>query len=196
MYCQRDYVETDYHLIQENPVAMHFYGRVKIENASSLLDFKKGSLSQTLLHELKYNQRKDIGIALGERFARKVKESSFLDDIEVIVPVPLHRKKLRRRGYNQSTLFAQGLASKSGIPVLEGNLIRVVDTETQTRKQRMDRIDNVSDAFQLKSPEAVQNKHCLLVDDVITTGATIESCAAVLLKEAGVRVSVAAIALG
>lgn len=196
IHCLRDYVETDYHLIPDNPVARHFYGRVKVERAASLLDFKKGSLSQTLLHELKYNRRKEIGVSLGERYAKKLKTSGFLNGIDAIIPVPLHRKKLKKRGFNQSALFAVGMREICGLPVYEKTLLREVNTETQTRKHRMERIDNVAKAFRLSKPEKVRNNHILLVDDVVTTGATMEACANVLLSEKKVKVSLAAIALG
>ena len=196
IYCLHDYVETDYHLIPDNPVAMHFYGRVKIEKATALLDFRKGTLTQTLLHELKYNQRKDIGIALGRRLAEKVEASGFFREVELIMPVPLHRKKLRKRGYNQSALFAQGIQEFTGLRLDRQTLIRRKHTATQTKKSRVHRIDNVSEAFALRNAGHLHQKHILLVDDVITTGATLEACAGNLLELPGTRVSVATIALG
>lgn len=196
MHCLHDYVETDYHLIADNPVAMHFYGRVPIEKATSLLDFKKGTLSQTLLHELKYNHRQDIGTALGARFAKKVNPSGFFESMDMIIPVPLHPKKLRQRGYNQSMLFAGGMQEHNDLPVLGNILLRKVHTGTQTRKKRMERIDNVAEAFHLKDPDRIKHKHILLVDDVVTTGATLEACATKLLEIEGTKVSVATIALG
>lgn len=196
MHCLHDYVETDYHLVVDNPVALHFYGRVPIERAASLLDFKKGTLSQTLLHELKYNHRQEIGTALGARFAKKVKPSGFFEGMDLIIPVPLHPKKLRQRGYNQSMLFAKGIQEHSDLPVWGNILVRKVHTGTQTRKKRMERIDNVAEAFHLKDPDQIQRKHILLVDDVVTTGATLEACAAKLLAIKGTKVSVATIALG
>jgi len=197
MTCLMDYVETDYHLHPDNPVAMHFYGRVPIERATSLLDYKKGQLSQTLLRQFKYEGRVDIGRILGKRLGEKMKESGFLKGIQGIIPVPLHPKKRRLRGFNQSFIFAEGLEEVSHCPVKNHWIRRHEFTSSQTKKTRLQRIENVSNAFSLQpNIEEIPPGHYLLVDDVVTTGATLEAVAKVCLDSNDVKLSVASIALG
>lgn len=197
--CLRHYRETDYDVVNENPVARHFYGRVSIEKAAALLEFRKGGISQTLLHALKYARKREIGTALGHRIGKKYLASGFLEGVDGIVPVPLHPVKLRKRGFNQSAVIAKGIEEKTGIPLLSNLLIRREYTETQTRKSRINRVDNVRTAFQIKSGTKLkqyQGRHLLIVDDVITTGATIEACVNCLSELDNLRVSVVALALG
>ena len=195
--CLADYVETDYHLYKENPVSMHFFGRVPIEGATSLLDYKKGQLSQTLLRQFKYQGRKDIGQMLGQRLGQKISNSSFQSDIKGIIPVPLHARKKRLRGFNQSEIFALGISESTNIPTQSKYIQRHSFTETQTRKSRQERMKNVSSAFSfVKKNAKIPPGHYLLVDDVITTGATLEAVAQLVLKAPNTRVSLASIALG
>jgi ComF family protein len=176
---------------------MHFYGRVPIERATSLLDYKKGQLSQTLLRRFKYEGRVDIGRILGKRLGEKMKESGFLKGIQGIIPVPLHPKKRRLRGFNQSFIFAEGLEEVSHCPVKNHWIRRHEFTSSQTKKTRLQRIENVSNAFSLQpNIEEIPPGHYLLVDDVVTTGATLEAVAKVCLDSNDVKLSVASIALG
>jgi ComF family protein len=186
--------KTLYHLEQENPVSRVFYGRVPVESGAAYLLFNKGNKVQRLIHELKYKGRKDVGIWLGEEYGYDLRKSPFFTGIGLIVPVPLHRKKLMQRGYNQSDQFAAGLSKTMKIPVDNKLLVRSRSTGTQTRKGRYDRWKNVEDLFTLVRPERIAGMHILLVDDVITTGATLESCIAALRSVEGVKVSVATIA--
>ncbi len=195
--CLANYVETDYHLYEENPVAMHFFGRVPIQRATSLLDYKKGELSQTLLRQFKYESRKDIGRMLGQRLGGKLQDSAFLSDIQGIIPVPLHVRKKRLRGFNQSEVFAQGISEATQIPTRSKWIQRHAYTATQTRKSRQERMANVAEAFSFQTPKSkIPAGHYLLVDDVITTGATLEAVAQLVLQIPDSRVSLASIALG
>ena len=194
LICRVDLPETGYHQYLDNPVAKKFWGRVTLSGATTLYHFRKGSKVQQLLHRFKYQSKRDIGIKLGNHFGLQLKNETPYRDAEVIVPVPLHKRKEHKRGYNQSTVFAEGLAERMGIGVLRHALVREVHTDSQTKRARFERWENVETVFRLKKPEVIEGKHIMLVDDVITTGATIEACAAELVKAPGVTVCVVAIA--
>jgi len=180
---------------KENPVAQIFWGRVNIENACAYFLFAKGSKYRPLLHKLKYKGQREIGVELGLHFGQELIKSDFFNDIDFIVPVPLHPKKLRIRGYNQSEVIAEGMSQGMGVPISTTHVVRTEFTATPTRKTRAERIKNVANAFTVSNAEEIKGKHLLLVDDVITTGATLEACAMKLLEVEGCRVSVAALAL-
>jgi ComF family protein len=185
---------TNFHLYEDNPVAQIFWGRIHLEAATALLYFHKKGRTQYLLHNLKYNNRQDIGIMLGQILGNKIKDIKPYNSIDYIVPVPLHPKKIKQRGYNQSECFAIGLSSVLEKPVNLDVLVRSTETQTQTNKSRNERWQNVSEAFSLQYKNYYDGKHFLIVDDVITTGSTIEACANVLLKIPEIKISVAAIA--
>ncbi|MCX6244523.1 MAG: ComF family protein [Bacteroidetes bacterium] len=193
--CEYHLPRTEFHLSLENPVGSLFWGRVTLSGAAAFLYFHKGGKVQRLIHQLKYKGRKDIGLCLGKNYGQFLKNSPFFNTVEIILPVPLHLKKLRQRGYNQSELFAAGLGEAMNIPVEAGLLYRKKATETQTRKSRFRRWQNVAEVFAVRSPETLEMKHVLVVDDVITTGATLESCILALSGIKGIRISVAAIAV-
>jgi len=171
-----------------------FWGKVRLEHACAFFFFSKGSRFRKLLHKLKYYGKKEIGIVLGRRFGMELRESPFYQTVDTVIPIPLHPKKLRKRGYNQSEQIAIGLATTTAWELDTKSVVRKQHTETQTRKNRMERWENVSEVFVVRYPELIKGKHVLLVDDVITTGATIEACAARLLEVEGCRVSVATLA--
>lgn len=177
-----------------NPVAQTFWGRVNIEQACAYFFFAKGSIYRPLLHKLKYQGQKEIGVELGLQFGQLLKKSELYMDIDLVVPVPLHPKKLKKRGYNQAEAIAEGISKGLGAKVSISHLLKSQYTETQTLKTRAERVQNVSDSFSLKNVHEIQGKHLLLVDDVITTGATLETCAAKLLEVEGCRVSIGALA--
>lgn len=185
---------TRHHENPDNPVMGMFTGRIPVESAASFLLFSKGNSVQRLVHHLKYKGRKDVGIWLGEEYGRELVSSPHFQGIGAIVPVPLHKKKLMKRGYNQSGQFAEGLSATMQVPVENHLLVRDKATLTQTRKSRYDRWKNVEEVFSLVRPERYKNTHLLLVDDVVTTGSTLEACIALLRTIPGVRVSVATIA--
>lgn len=193
--CVDSFPETSYHLSNDNPVAQHFWGRVPLAHAAAYLYVRDGNVSQTMIHLLKYKEKKKVGIKLGRLYGYKIKEAeSLYPKIDLIVPVPLHANRKRQRGYNQSDMFAQGLSEILGVPYEPNAMKRVVETVSQTKRSRYERWENVEGIFELAEPDKVKGKHVLLVDDVITTGATIESAVTGLLKGEGVTVSVAAIA--
>lgn len=193
-YCLYHLPKTGYHLHSDNPVAKLFFGRAKIFSASALYSFSRGGKVQRLIHQLKYRGRKEIGTLLGKYYGEELKTSPLFSSAEIIIPVPLHPKKLRKRGYNQSEVFAQGLAESTQTECASDAFVRTYFSTTQTKKSRFARWKNVEDIFQVTASEKIKGKHVLLVDDVITTGATIEACANKILEVPGTKVSVAAIA--
>lgn len=195
VHCEYHITPTNYHLMADNPVMERFWGRIPLQHASSCFAFTKGGLLQNLIHQLKYENKPEIGVELGKIYGALLKNCPPYDTVNYIIPVPLHPKKKHARGYNQAAMFAQGLALGMDKEWSEDFLIKVEHTETQTKKSRLDRFANVESAFGLANVEEIKGKHLLLVDDVITTGATLEACAATLLEVEGVKVSLAAIAL-
>lgn len=193
--CQLELPRTNFHLDRENPFTERFWGRIPLESGVSLYHFVKGGRVQELLHRLKYEGKREIGMKLGEWYGRQLKDTPFFQNIDVIIPVPLHPRKERLRGYNQSAMFAQGLAEAMDKIWLKDVLIRTVFTETQTQKSRAERLENVKEVFAVQKPEKIKSKHILLVDDVMTTGATMEVCGAQLLEVENVKLSMATIAL-
>jgi ComF family protein len=187
--------QTDYHLFLENPFVERFWGRVPLVSAGAYLFFDKGSRAQELIHQLKYREQPNLGVWAGKRYGAMLKESSWFQTVDWIVPVPLHWKKKKSRGYNQSECFGKGLSEAMLVPQCTDLLYRKRFTETQTQKDRFERLANMESAFHLRTPERVRAKHLLLVDDVLTTGATLEACALQLLNIPGVRVSMATLAI-
>jgi ComF family protein len=185
---------TENHLEKENKLTELFYGRAKIEAGTSLFNFKKGSQYRKLLHLLKYQNKTSIGFELGKYLGLNIKESPYFNNIDYVVPVPLHPKKLKKRGYNQSAWIGKGIAEKLETSLDEKTLIRNVNTETQTKKTKIERWENVHNVFELTN-NSFDNKHILLVDDVITTGATIEGCINALQNAKDVRISIATLAI-
>lgn len=185
---------TDYHLLSAtaNPLSRRFWGKVPLRHTLSYLRFLRRGRVQHLLHQLKYQGQRDVGLALGRWYGHELARHNFRFDL--IVPVPLHPRKLATRGYNQSDTFAEGLSETLATPWHAQALRRTAHTESQTRKSRVERWQNVSQVFEVADVAAIQGKHVLVVDDVLTTGATVEACAAVLLAAGAAEVSVATIA--
>jgi len=171
-----------------------FWGRVKIHSAATFLHFTKTGRVQKLVHQLKYKNKTEVGVLLGELYGRDLKKADLFKNVNVIIPVPLHWKKQMQRGFNQSEMFGRGLSKAMKARLDTKTLLRSVATETQTKKSRIERWENVSEVFDLKDEKQLEGKHILLVDDVITTGATMEACASKLLEIKDVRVSLATIA--
>jgi ComF family protein len=185
---------NDEHRPVENPAARVFWGRIPVRSAAACFLFTKGESVQELIHNLKYNGRTDAGIAVGKIFGEDLKALTPFNTADLVIPVPLHRSRLRKRGYNQAACFGQGLAEAMQIPMLANGMYRLSATATQTRKSRTERWDNVEDMFVVNKKYDLKGKHILLVDDVITTGATVEACAAPLLMLEGTSVSVISMA--
>jgi ComF family protein len=192
--CRFNLPYTNFHLQADNIVARQFWGKIEVEAAFALFYFTKGGKIQNMLHELKYNGQQQVGNLAGNLAGEQLIKNEVFKTIDYIIPVPLHRKRFRERGYNQSTRFAEGLADKLNAVVEEDNLVRVKSTETQTHKSRFARFENMQEVFLVMSPERLKGKHVLLVDDVITTGSTLEACGEQLLKVEGLKLSIATIA--
>jgi len=193
--CKLALPETNFHLLEENPFTDRFWGRLPLESGAAMLYFRKHGTTQRLMHRLKYQGKKEIGVELGRRYGLHLKGSPCFRGLDGIVSVPLHPKRKRARGYNQSDCFAQGLSESLGIPHWPNALLRPVETESQTTKSRFERLENMQDAFRVAQPKLLRRKHILLVDDVLTTGATLEACALKLLEIPETRVSMATIAI-
>ncbi len=189
-FCRHDLPLINYTNYKENKIAKIFYGRVDIEKANALFFFRKIGITKNLIHNLKYKGNQEIGIFFGNWWSEILKENKEFIDVDFIVPVPLHDKKLKKRGYNQVTKFGQTLSKGLKIPYAENYLARTSSTKTQTFKERFERFKNLETKFLLKDLFIFKNKHVLLIDDVITTGATLEACAKELQKTEGVKISV------
>src|ERR1051325_3829578 len=190
MRCVDAMPETNFDIHPNNPVEKKFWGRLQLTGATAQYYFTKESLMQLLMHQFKYKNNKDLGLQLGRMMGESLKRSNRFN-IDALIPLPLFPAKEKKRGYNQATILCNGMAEYMNIPVLNDVIIRPQFTETQTRKGRIERWLNMEGKFILKNPEAISNKHILLVDDVVTTGATLEACGTELLKAENVRLSIA-----
>jgi len=184
---------THFHMEHDNPVAQIFWGRTTVEHATAGYFFRKGNRIQKLVHQVKYKGQKEMGTMLGREMGKFLCNSMF-SEIDLIAPVPLHPQKLRKRGYNQSEWIARGVADMLEKPVDVQTLVRRFFTATQTRRKRFDRWENVDSGFGLIHPDNFAGRHVLLIDDVITTGATLEACIHAVLSAPGTKASVAALA--
>ena len=192
--CLYDLPKTNYHKEIDNPVSRLFWGRTKIEFATAYFSFSKGSNYQHMMHKFKYQGNKEIGYVLGKSFGNQLRNSVF-EEADIVIPVPLHKFKLKKRGYNQSDWIGKGLAEALKIPLDTKSFIRSVVTESQTRKSRFDRWKNVENIFKVTNEENLKGKHILLVDDVVTTGSTLEACTNSLLELENTKVSIATLAV-
>jgi ComF family protein len=175
--CQADLPETDFHLSKKNPFTDRFDGRVVIETAAALFFFTKKSKTQHLIHQIKYADKREAAFELGRFFGQKLRTQAHFQTIDCIIPVPMHPKKRVIRGFNQAEFFANGLAETMLIPVNTTALQKTKMTETQTKKTRLERLQNTEDVFVLTDPSVFNHKNILIVDDVMTSGATLEGCA-------------------
>ena len=192
MRCMDAMPETNFEMYVNNPVEKTFWGRLPLAGATAQFYFTKESLMQHLMHQFKYKRNKELGLQLGRIMGEKIKASARFE-ADALVPLPLFPAKEKRRGYNQATLLCEGMAQIMNIPVLDKVIIRPQHTETQTKKGRIERWKNMEGKFILPDPAAIRNLHLLLVDDVITTGATLEACGHELLQAEGVHLSIAAL---
>jgi ComF family protein len=193
-HCKLHLPRSNYHLLPESELKRVFYGRVPLESASSFYLYEKSGKIQKLLHAIKYEDQKELGHYLGKLYGDEISEHAAFQTIDYIIPIPLHKKKLKQRGYNQSEWFAKGLAEALGKTIDVQSLERSINTNTQTRKKKFERWENVDGIFKLKERAHFVNRHVLLVDDVVTTGATIEACWNELRHVPGIKVSLVSIA--
>jgi ComF family protein len=168
--------ETNFHLHANNPIEKIFWGRLPVIHATAQYYFIKESLIQRLMHQLKYRGNKELGKQLGRLMGYDLQQSERFNKIEFLVPLPLFPSKEKKRGYNQATILCEGISEVTGIEIAKDIIIRTQHTDTQTKKGRIERWKNMEGKFELVNPEKIRNKSILLVDDVITTGATLEAC--------------------
>ncbi|MEO2063780.1 MAG: phosphoribosyltransferase family protein [Christiangramia sp.] len=193
--CLHDLPVTNYHLDNDNPVKKVFYGRVPVVDATALLHFRKKAAVQQLIHELKYRGKKEIGVFFGRWLGAELSESEKFTGVDLVIPVPLHPSKLKERGYNQVTRFGQEIAHSLNAEFSEEILIKTTATKTQTLKDRISRWGKIEETLRLQQPHKAEGKHILLVDDLVTTGATLEACAHKLLEIPKTSISIATMAI-
>ena len=195
MDCRHDLPITNFHFDNNDSVAKALYGRAKIENGTALFRFEKKGNVQRLIHNLKYKDHEHIGFVLGNWLGGELKTLESYKNIDAVIPVPLHKNKLRKRGYNQVALFGQQVAEALNADYLDDVLVKVTNTKSQVNKKRLARWTNSDELFTLKNIEAIDNKHILVVDDIITTGATLEACISVLNQAKNIKISIATMAI-
>jgi ComF family protein len=193
--CLASLPETNFEIHPNNPVEKDFWGRLPIISGSAHLYFTKESLVQHLMHQLKYRGNKDLGVQLGRIMGNALKSSNRFNNVDALIPLPLFPSKEKKRGYNQAKVLCDGIAEIMNLPVLSNVIIRPQHTETQTKKGRIERWKNIEGKFKLIDPIAIHNKHLLLIDDVVTTGATLEACGNELLSVNNVKLSVATLCI-
>lgn len=193
--CQFELPLTDHFTNGKNAFLKHFWGRVNVTYGAALFTFQKEGMVQKMVHALKYRHKRDVGSLLGAFASRHMIESGKFNNIDCIVPVPISSLRLKKRGYNQAEIFGEGIGKEVNIPIHRKVLIKVRDTGTQTARSRQDRMEKVANSFKVKKKALIKDRHILLVDDVITTGATLESCASLLLKEGARSISCMTIAI-
>jgi ComF family protein len=177
---------TDHFVNQCNTLGQHFLGRITIEHCASLVYFSEHAIVQKMMHRLKYERQSQIATSFGRIVGQKMKDSIYFQNIDALVPVPMHYKKKAHRGYNQSEVFANGIADETGLYVASENLIKYRETDSQTKKNRTDRQLNLKECMKIRRPGFFKEKHIALIDDIVTTGATMEACA-LLLMECGIK---------
>jgi ComF family protein len=194
-FCRFGLPYTHLHKDRENPITAIFWGRAQIETATALFYFQKGGKVQHLIHRFKYMGKVEIGFFLGKMFGSQLIDQPLWDPVDLIVPVPLHAHKQHKRGFNQSEIFGRGISETFHKPLEINNLVRVTKTDSQTRKSRFKRWENVETVFRVNKPELLKGKNILLIDDVVTTGSTLEACIHKLREIKGTRIWVATIAM-
>lgn len=193
--CQFHIPKTNHFKEKKNDLQKLFWGKVQLNHAAALYEFVKDSPLQKMIHALKYEENQEVGIYLGKQIAYEIEDSTLLKGIDYIIPVPLHPKKEKLRGYNQSMSIAKGIQEILKTEIEITTLQRTVDTESQTKKNKYSRWENVGNVFEIRDVEKLKHKHILLVDDVVTTGSTLESCIETLQQTEGIKVSIVTIAL-
>ena len=194
--CLNELPETEFHLHASNPFTTHFKGRIQLKAGAAFLYFSRGGGTQRLLHQIKYNNQPDLITTIGRWYGKQLLKSDLWHGIDMIIPVPLHWKKLRKRGYNQSGVFGEGIAEVMGITCHKYALKRITHDKSLTGMNRLKRVETIGSSFMVANPKSVKDKHILLVDDVLTTGATLESCALALLDAPVASIRMVTIATG
>lgn len=185
---------TNFTDLKDNPVEKTFIGRINVAQATSVFYFTKESLLQHLLIQLKYKNNQEVGLFLGKKLGSELSKNFRFTNIDCMIPLPLSKEKLNFRGYNQATVICKGIQEKWNIPINENAVIRKINTQSQTKENRVNRWQNMKDVFFVPEPAALKGKHILLVDDVITTGATLEACGQAILEAGAASISIATVA--
>lgn len=191
MHCLAEMPETNFHFYSNNPVEKIFWGRLPLVGATAQYYFTKESLMQRLMHQFKYKGNKELGKQLGRLIGISLQQSDRFNDLDALVPLPLFAAKEKKRGYNQAYVLCEGIAEVMNLKIYHDAVIRGQYTESQTKKGRIERWQNIDGKFELGNSDKILNKHVLLVDDVVTTGATLEACGQELCKINGIKVSIA-----
>ncbi len=191
VHCIAALPQTNFHLFDNNPVEKIFWGRVPLVHATAQYYFTKESLMQRLMHQFKYKGNKELGLYMGSLMAQAILAPNRFQSVDLIIPLPLFAAKEKRRGYNQAEILCNGMAEIMKLPVIKKAIIRTKHTESQTNKNRVERWQNMEGRFELVNEKAINGKHILLVDDVVTTGATLEACSREILKAQNVQLSIA-----
>lgn len=192
--CRLSLPKTNYHLLPDNPLKLKFVYEPKVREVTTYLNFNKGGIAQKLIYELKYQEQPELGVLIGNWYGHDLKKCNW--PIDMIVPIPIHKSKLKKRGFNQSERFAVGLAEILGWPVMDDLVIRKRKTSTQTKKSKVERWRNVDSIYSLTASGSVSDKNVLIVDDVLTTGATIGELVELLVRYGVRSVYIATIAAG
>lgn len=193
--CRHDLPVTNFHFDDNKALEKVLYGRAKIENGTALFRFEKKGLVQQLIHGLKYKGYENIGFVLGNWLGAELKDVTTYNDIDIVIPVPLHKKKLKKRGYNQVAKFGQQIAEALNANYKDDVLIKASNNKSQSTKKRLARWNNNEELFMLQNKTSIENKHILIVDDIITTGATLEACIIVLSQARNIKISIATMAI-
>jgi ComF family protein len=193
--CMHKLPKTDFHYRRDNSLCKKLWGRIPLKYGLAYLEFNKGGSVQNIMHHIKYKDAKTAAVMLGNWYGEDLYKAEFSDKFDLIVPVPLHKRKFQKRGYNQSACFAQGLSEGLAIDYSEKPLVRSREQSSQTNKGRMDRWSNVKEIYQVRESSEIKGKKILLADDIATTGATLEACAQALLIAGAKEISVAVMAI-
>jgi ComF family protein len=185
---------THHNNLKEHEMHRAFYGIVPFEFGASLLYFRKKGIAQQLMHNLKYKNQQEIGTFLGDIFSKNVLDLAVFNAIDVIIPVPLHKKRFHERGYNQVTTFCDALEKNLAIPIIDSVLVKSINLKSQIQKSKENRLETNKNVFSIENAHKIEGKHILLVDDIFTTGATIEACAKEILKIKNTRISIVTMA--
>ena len=193
--CRHEIPLTNHHNIERNEVIQKFYGRIPLEFGAAFFYFQKKGIVQEMIHKLKYKGHEEISSVIGNWYSEELKHTKEIKNIDIVIPVPLHKKRMKERGYNQVEGFGKALAKNLNIPYNEQILQRILHTKTQTKKNLLGRIDVVDKVFDVTFSEIHHGKHFLLIDDVITSGSTLESCSRALLKIPNIKISILCMAI-
>ncbi len=188
IHCEASIELTDLHQVEDNVCTRRIVG-IPIHRAAAMFRFYPGGIVQKTIHRIKYEHQPNLAVRMGRRYGKILVQEGWISDLDILLPVPLHTRKMRQRGFNQSAAFARGLSESLGVPVSSQYLSRKTSTDTQTHKSRYERLHNMIDAFECHHPSSLCGKHVAVIDDVITTGATMEACLSTIQSIPDIKLS-------